>query len=94
MPEAWVQSRSGEDALEEEMATHSSIPAWKIPQIEETGRLPSLGSQTDMTKHTHTHTHTHTHDNQESEISSYMNLGSSSNLLFHQYNGKLIIPIP
>ena len=70
------------------MATHSSIPAWKIPQIEETGGLPSLGSQTDMTKHTHTH------DNQESEISSYMNLGSSSNLLFHQYNGKLIIPIP
>ena len=32
-------------SLEEEMATHSSILAWKIPQMEETGRLQSMGSQ-------------------------------------------------
>ena len=32
-----------EDALEKEMATHSSIPAWKIPRTEEPGGLQSLG---------------------------------------------------
>ena len=34
-----VQSLGQEDALEEEMATHSSIVAWRIPWIEEAGRL-------------------------------------------------------
>ena len=34
-----------EDSLEEEMATHSSILAWKIPWIEEPGGLQSMGSQ-------------------------------------------------
>ena len=33
------------DPLEEEMATHSSILAWEIPQIEELGGLQSIGSQ-------------------------------------------------
>ena len=32
-----------EDALEKEMATHSSIPAWKIPRTEEPGGLQSMG---------------------------------------------------
>ena len=36
--ETWVKSLGGEDPLEEEMATHSSILAWKIPQTEEPGR--------------------------------------------------------
>ena len=40
-----VQSLAGEDPLEEEMATHSSILAWKIPWTEEPGRLQSMGSQ-------------------------------------------------
>ena len=31
MQETWVRSLSGEDPLEKEMATHSSIPAWEIP---------------------------------------------------------------
>ena len=35
--ETWVQSLVQEDPLEEEMATHSSILAWKIPWTEETG---------------------------------------------------------
>ena len=35
----------GEDPLEEGMATHSSILAWKIPLMEERGRLQSMGSQ-------------------------------------------------
>ena len=44
--EIQVQSMAQEDALEEEMATHSSILAWKIPWTEEPGRLQSMGSQT------------------------------------------------
>ena len=43
--ETWVQSLGHEDPLEEEMATHSSIPAWRIPWTEEPGGLQSVGSQ-------------------------------------------------
>ena len=41
----WFQSLGGEDTLEKEMATHSSILAWKIPWTEEPGRLQSMGLQ-------------------------------------------------
>ena len=41
----WVRSLGGEDSLEKEMATHFSILAWKIPQMEEHGRLQSMESQ-------------------------------------------------
>ena len=40
-----VQSLGQEDLLEKEMATHSSILAWKIPRMEESSRLQSMGSQ-------------------------------------------------
>ena len=40
-----VQSLGREGLLEKEMATHSSILAWKIPWTEESGRLQSMGSQ-------------------------------------------------
>ena len=40
-----VQSLGWEDPLEEEMATHSSILAWRIPWTEEPGGLQSVGSQ-------------------------------------------------
>ena len=43
--ETWVQSLHWEDPLEKEMATHSSILAWKIPWMEERGGLQSVGSQ-------------------------------------------------
>ena len=43
--ETWVQSLGQEDPLEEEMAIHSSILAWKIPWTEESGGLQSKGSQ-------------------------------------------------
>ena len=43
MRETRVQSLSWEDPLEKEMATHSSILAWKIPWIEEPGKLQSMG---------------------------------------------------
>ena len=45
MQETWVQSLGQEDLLEKEMATHSSILAWKIPWTEEPGRLQSMGLQ-------------------------------------------------
>ena len=45
MQEIWVQPLGGEDALEEGMATHSSILAWEIPWTEEPGGQPSMGSQ-------------------------------------------------
>ena len=41
----WVQSLGGEDPLEKEMTTHSSILAGKIPWTEETGGLQSMGPQ-------------------------------------------------
>ena len=43
--ETWVQSLGQEDPLEQEMATHSRILAWKIPWTEEPGGLQSMESQ-------------------------------------------------
>ena len=45
MQETQVRSLDQEDPLEKGMATHSSTLAWKIPQMEEPGRLQSMGSQ-------------------------------------------------
>ena len=45
MRETWVHSLGREDLLEKDMATHSSTLAWKIPWIEEPGRLQSMQSQ-------------------------------------------------
>ena len=76
MRETWVQFLGREAPLEKEMATHSSILAWRIPWTEEPGRLQFMGSQ-DLPLSffsfwrtsildvawwgQHTHTHTHTH---------------------------------
>ena len=55
MQETGVWSLDQEDALEKEMATHSSIPAWRIPWTEEPGRLWGR-KQTELTeRQTHTH---------------------------------------
>ena len=43
--ETWVQSRGQRDPLEQEMATHFSTLAWRIPRTEEPGGLQSMGSQ-------------------------------------------------
>ena len=52
MQEMWVWPLGGEDSLEKEMATHSSILAWKIPWTEEPGGLQSMGLQTvGLTEH-------------------------------------------
>ena len=45
MQETQVRSLGREDPLENRMATHSSVLAWKIPWTEEPGRLQSMGSQ-------------------------------------------------
>ena len=45
MQETWDRSLGWEYLLEKEMATNSSILAWKIPWMEEPGRLQSMGSQ-------------------------------------------------
>ena len=54
MLEIWVQSLSREDPLEKEMATHSSILAWRIPWTEEPGGLQSTGrKESDTTEGLH-----------------------------------------
>ena len=45
MQETGVRSLGRKDPLEKEMVTHSSILAWRIPRMEEHGRLQSTGSQ-------------------------------------------------
>ena len=45
MWETWIRSLDEEETLEKEMATHSSILAWKISQTEDPGGLQSMGSQ-------------------------------------------------
>ena len=45
MQETWVQFLGQEDPLGKEMATHSSILAWKTPWTEKPDRLQSVGSQ-------------------------------------------------
>ena len=45
MWETWVQSLGQEDPLKKEMASHSSLLAWRVPWIEEPGGLQSMGSQ-------------------------------------------------
>ena len=57
MRETWVQSLGREDILEKETATHSSILAWKIPWMEEPGRLLQVHgvakSRTRLSEFTH-----------------------------------------
>ena len=48
MQEMRIRSLGGEDPLEAEMATHSSILAWKIPWTEEPDRLQSMGSKSEI----------------------------------------------
>ena len=55
MQETWIQSQGWKDLPEKEMATHSSTLAWKIPWMEEPGRLQSMGLQRDITLLTKIH---------------------------------------
>ena len=54
MWETWVRSLGREDPLENEVVTHSSILAWRIPWTEELGGLKSMGrEESDTTKRLH-----------------------------------------
>ena len=56
MWETWVRSLGREDPLEKEMATHSSILAWRVPWMEELGGLQSMGrKESDTTERCHFH---------------------------------------
>ena len=58
MQEIWVQSFGQEDPLEKEMATYSSILAWKIPRAVEPGGIQSMGpKQLDITEQVSTKQH-------------------------------------
>ena len=58
MWETWVRSLGQEDPLEKEMATYSSILAWRIPWTEELGGLESMGhKESDTTERLHVHFH-------------------------------------
>ena len=50
MREIWVRSLGGEDPLEKEIATHSSILAWRVSGTEEPGELQSMGLQKSQTR--------------------------------------------
>ena len=80
--ETWVLSLGWEDPLENRMATHSSILAWRIPLTEEPGgSCPWSRKQSNMTEClvcTHTHTHTYTHSPHSNSVSlSLLLIGSS-----------------
>ena len=62
MRETWVRSLGQKDPLEKEMASHSSILAWRIPWMEEPGGLQSTGSKslTRLSNFTHSLTHSMT----------------------------------
>ena len=57
MQDMWVRSLGREHPLEKEMATHSSILAWKITWTEEPGGLQSMGSQESDTTEQRNHYH-------------------------------------
>ena len=58
MQETWVQTLDREDPLKGEMATHSRILAWEIPETEEPGRLQSMDLQElDVTQQLNHHHH-------------------------------------
>ena len=67
-----MQSLGQEDPLEKEMATHSSILAWRIPWTEESGGVQSMDhKELDMTDQTYIHTHTYTHKHTHTRTSSH-----------------------
>ena len=75
--ETSIQSPGWEDPLEEGMAIHSGIFAWKIPWTEKPGGLQSIGSR--QVPHDWAYTHTHTHTQAQS-----INLGVFFNQNYHK----------
>ena len=93
MRETWVRSLGREDPLEKEMATHSSIPAWRIPWPEEPGGLQSTGSQRlDMTERLHLLTHS-IFVYGVRERSNFILLHVDDQLLQHHLLKRLFLPL-
>ena len=89
MWETWVRSLDWEDPLEKEMATHSSILAWRIPWMEEPGGLQSTGSQeSDTTERLHFLSGSIMHLTSVQGVS----LCVVSGIALHGYNGVAFIP--
>ena len=57
----WVSSLRQEDPREEEMTTHSSVLAWRVPWTDEPGRLHGVAKESDAIEYSCVLTHTHTH---------------------------------
>ena len=92
--EPWVRSLGWEDLLEEKMATHSSILAWKIPWTEKPGGLQSTGcKESGTTEHTYTHTRvharTHTHTRTQEEWHSIESKAADVGDILFQATGDL-----
>ena len=56
----WVSSLRREDPREEEMTTHSSVLAWRVPWTDEPGRLHGVAKESDAIEYSCVLTHTHT----------------------------------
>ena len=80
MQETRVQCLGWEDALEEEMATYSTILTWRTPWTEEPGGSWG-GTESDTTELTHTHTHTHTHTGLQLEVEGVWGWGDTDCVL-------------
>ena len=102
MQETWVWSQGWEDPLEEGMATHSSILAWRISMDRGARRVTVHGvAKSQMwlsTAQTHTHTHTHTHTAGPTSsishllpLSTTINSMSWSNSIWSVHTGPLIV---
>ena len=81
MWETWVRSLVREDPLKKEMATHSSILAWRIPWTEELGGLQSTGrKELDMTERLHFHFH----------FPTYIYMNEEENFIQHPVRHRLV----
>jgi len=87
-----MQERDWEDPLEEEMANHSSILAWRIPRTEERGGLQSIGH-----KESGLSTHKHTQEDSANHWQWFgkSGLGLTSLVLFSEsHNSSLLSDLP
>ena len=86
MQETQVQSLSWEDPLEEEMATHSSIPSWESPWTQNPDRLQSVGSQRVRQYWAHTPPFKHRSFSKCVFTDSFLWLLPSTSFQFHQFS--------
>ena len=90
MQKTWVRSLGQKYPLENIMATHCSILAWRIPWTEEPGGLPSMGLQS-QTRLSNFHTHTHTHTELSSSDRKSICFEGKKNLVWKLQAGSLCL---